>query len=294
MNRRTAGFTLIELLLAAVILVVVLGIVAGALGGTGQTVNQYLSKSEITEDTRAAGQLISDEVASAAYVYPPGVKVDLGSDDSVKGPSGTAGTTGAWTVGDNFLAFIQAPKTPNQICVVTTPDTCMTFVAYYPLLRSTVMTDSDLAYNRPAVSPKNDADWVLFEFRATLPFAQFVTVDPAGKPTLANRPPTSLSATGVTRGSFLADLINPAGGFKFDYGQATAANLWCRYVQNGASEIQAVNCSDVNMVKPTGTANSTDPNFTVVNAQLTIQALSNVAGKSTTPLLTYSISPHGL
>lgn len=76
---RKTGFTLIEMLIAAAIGVVILTLIAAGLRSSGDSLRFIQNNQLLTEDLRNAGNLISDYLSVAAFVYPPGVTLSIGS-----------------------------------------------------------------------------------------------------------------------------------------------------------------------------------------------------------------------
>ncbi|MFN8509526.1 MAG: prepilin-type N-terminal cleavage/methylation domain-containing protein [Deinococcaceae bacterium] len=184
MSRDQRGFTLIELMLAAGIMVLLLGLVLQGIQSGGQGTALVTNRSELMEDVRVAGQIMSDVARDAVYVYPPGTVLTLktaasGGDYRVKNPR-----TGdnKWTVGqDNILAFIKAPAggliqssgATTPICDPLAAETsserkaCLSFVAYYALKRKDVV-DAAPGINNPGADPFNTENGILYEYRLDL------------------------------------------------------------------------------------------------------------------------------
>lgn len=289
------GFTLVELLIASGIFMVVLLVVSQTLGSTGNMTNKYVGRTELLEDTRSAGQLIEDEAAKAVYVYPPGISVRLGTGSgyTINGPGSSSGT---WKTGDRFLAFIQSPRNPTIDCDpavdpasvgsgTASKDGCLLFVAYYPVLRSSVVAGAT-GGARINPSPPNDGQWTLFEYRKWLPGKRLLGTNETETPIInvTLNVPTDVSATGAT-GNMLADFLSPADGFQVSYGSAT--DNWCR-IYNGGTPV-VLPCSDGQVQ-----AQQTYTGTTVMRAAFSIHG--QVLGGAAVDLspITFSVAPRNL
>ena len=286
---KRGGFTLIELLIASAVSLIVLGIIAQAIGGSGRTVNQYVTRSDLLEDTRTAGQLMADEVAKAVYIFPPGYTLALGSDYTTRRPGG-----GAWVTGQDdkpILAFVKAPKTPGNECsadpAVQTPtknfDGCVRLMAYYPVLRSDVLGGATAA-SRPANDPGNGTVWTLFEFAQPLPYRNF----DAKSSTTAIVPTDFSKSTTWLPANMLADYIKPwdgtSAGFSVAYGD-------CR--KGEGNSISAVACHDGAL----SSALPYNPDYrnSVTRASFSLQgSAASGSGVVQTPSLKFPVAPRNL
>lgn len=273
--RQNSGFTLIEVLIASVILLILLALITNGLGTGGNVVGLINSKGELLEDTRFAGQIMAEEISKAVYIYRNGIQITLPTSYTTRNPSTS---TSVWTVGQAsapILAMVQSPQNVNATCnTTTTPDGCMTFVAYYPVLRSVVT--STTGATEGLVATANDTNtWVLYEYRQTLAGSKFSS---SGVNTLAAVPTTF--ATGS--GSILADYIPATTGFQI------APNLCSRNstVQGSTNLQELVSCSTSGM-----TVNS-NYSQSVRTGQFTLSAQITQRGKTiTVPQLTFAIAP---
>ncbi len=268
------GVTIIELLIASVILLVILGVITQGMQSGGQVVTSVISDTELLEDTRVASQMITDGVARAVYVYPPGATLMLNQSVSwrVKNPKTN---NNKWTIGkDPIMAYLEAPKRSNGTCSdasETAKEACLYFVAYYALPRATVAQNQ--AYLQDA---KNDKAWTLFEYRRRLDLHQ-LSAD-----TLLPLGPNS-GLTQVTA-EMLADYIVPETGF-------VLSEPICRKrfteaeVGNTGTEV----CKEF--------AEKFDPYYlkTLVSGTVTLAA-SAIRGTqvSQTPEIQFSLSPRNL
>jgi len=289
LDARTRGFTLIELLIASAIMVGILSIIAQSFRVGGQEVARSFAVTDMSEDTRLAGQLMADEVARAVYVYPPGAVITLGGGYTTEKPSvvyRSDGTTVAatlprsqWTVGtDPILAMLVPPMTVGT-CNSTNESNCLYFVAYYPVERSGVVAGATGANNEnnPGADPLNSSNWVLYELRNRLDSATLATGTAAGY----DLPALTYTGSGI-RGYILADHID-AGGFKINFGAAT--DTFCRN-KDGSP----VDCN-------TSPGLSLNALATVIRGNFSLQsaiARGNLPGKVKSQRYDYAIGPRNL
>ena len=288
-NAKQRGFTLIELLIASGVMVIILGIIAQSFRWGGQEVTRSFAITDISEDTRLSGQLIADEVARAVYVYPPGTNITLGSGYTTRKPSiiyKSDGTTVAsttplniWTVGtDPILAMLVAPTTVGACDVTTTIESnCLYFVAYYPVERSGVVSNSSGAFN-PGADPLNSSNWVLFELRSRVDSPSLATSTGSAY----NLPALSYTGSALS-GYILADHID-AGGFKINFG-ATATDTFCRN-----KEGSSVNCNTTPGLSLDALATVNRGNFSIQSAI----ARGNLPNKVKSQRYDYAIGPRNL
>lgn len=163
--RRQDAFTLVELLVAMAIFSTILVLVMSALRTGSNALTTIVGEADIIEDARAASAIIADEINQAAYIYPPGSTLTLGTAGYTTINPNTGNRT--WTVGDDpILAMITVPDTNEGNCA-DDPDFCYTFVAYYPVERSEV--SDNVPYLADAVNDNGaNAKWVLYEYRSNL------------------------------------------------------------------------------------------------------------------------------
>ncbi len=295
-----AGFTLIELLIAAAISLIVLGIIAQAIGSSGRTVNQYVTRSDLLEDTRTAGQLMADEVAKAMYIFPPGYTLTLGAAGyTFRNPVKRNGTWVTDQANAPILAFVQAPKVSGYACDInvespSTPppavfpvpppanqDGCVRFMAYYPVLRGDVMSGAE-NNARPANDSGNNAVWTIFEFTKLLPYRAFTSLTSA-----TAKVPVDFSGQKVS-GNMLADYIKPGDGFAVKY-DGLGNN--CRRADGNS--IVATSCTDPNLRADLPT--NPDYRNSVTRATFTLQGYAASGGGAVqTPVLSFAVAPRNL
>jgi hypothetical protein len=268
------GITLVELLIAASILLVILGVITQGIQSGGRVVTSVISETEILEDTRITAQMISDGVARAVYVYPPGALLTLNQTSTWR-VKNLQRNTNKWVIGqDPMVAYLEAPKRATGTCSdasESAKESCLYFVAYYALPRSVVA--ENLAYLQ---DDANDESWVLFEYRRRLSLAKLSadTVLPLG--------PNS----GLTQvvPEMLADYIVPETGFVL-----SEASCRKRYSSSEAGDTSKEVCTEF--------AKNFDPYYlkTLVTGQVTLAAsVSRGNQTSQTPEMQFSLSPRNL
>jgi type II secretory pathway pseudopilin PulG len=197
---RKQGITLIELLIAAVIGVAILSLIAAGLRSGNDSLRFVQNSQLLTEDLRNAGNLVSDYLATAAFIYPPGVTLTIGGAGgfTVRNPRTNNNT---WVIGqDPAIALLQPARVIDGVEVVK-------FVMIYPLNRGLVVSRATGAEN-PGPDPANDGKWLLYIYERNIE---------VGSSRLPNGLPVSIPTTvpGST-GNLLADYVQP-GGFVVSY-----------------------------------------------------------------------------
>ncbi len=197
---RRTGITLIEMLIAAVIGVAILGLIAAGLRSGSDSLRFVQNSQLLTEDLRNAGNLVSDYLSTAAFIYPPGVTLTIGGSSgySVRNPNTNTNT---WRIGqDPAIALLQPPTVVSGVEVVK-------FVMIYPLNRGWVVSRASGAEN-PGPDPANDGKWLLYIYERNIP---------VGTSRLPNGLPTTIPTTiSDSSGNLLADYVQP-GGFVVSY-----------------------------------------------------------------------------
>jgi prepilin-type N-terminal cleavage/methylation domain-containing protein len=217
-KKQISGFTLFEIIIAmAIFSILSLGIFQFI--GNTQVVSDTISLSTTTqEDLRDAAAIMSDEIQRAYYIFPPcGVYSSVGAGSVAKQACGSvfpttgyvlgqlnvnyskftlaaSGTTTlrpdsttsrTWEVGNSddapILAMIVAPKNPELFCSSDPEKGCYYFVAYYPVLRSSVSKASSTDTTHAEwldYSPANKDQWVLMEYREQINDSLLASVYP--------------------------------------------------------------------------------------------------------------------
>lgn len=199
---RTAGITLIEMLIAAVISVAILGLIAAGLRSSSDSLRFVQNSQLLTEDLRNAGNLVSDYLSTAAFIYPPGVTLTIGSAGgyTVRNPSTNNNT---WRIGqDPAIALLQPPFVDEDGVLK------VKFLMFYPLNRGWVVSRASGAEN-PGPDPANNDKWLLYIYERNIP---------VGTSRLPNDLPATIPTTVLgSTGNLLADYVQP-GGFVVTYG----------------------------------------------------------------------------
>lgn len=197
---RRTGLTLIEMLIAAFVGVAILALIAAGLRSSSDSLRFVQNTQLLTEDLRNAGNLVGDYLSTAAFVYPPGATLTIGSTGgySVRNPRSNNNT---WQIGlDPAIALLQPPRVKGGVEVVK-------FVMIYPLLRGWVVTRATGAEN-PGPDPANNDKWLLYIYERNLP---------VGNQRLPNGLPAAIPTTiSGSSGNLLADYVQP-GGFVVSY-----------------------------------------------------------------------------
>ncbi len=198
---RRTGITLIEMLIAAVISVAILGLIAAGLRSSSDSLRFVQNSQLLTEDLRNAGNLVSDYLSTAAFIYPPGVTLTLNSAGSysVRNPRTNNNT---WRIGqDPAIALLQPPFVDVDGVLK------VKFVMIYPLNRGWVVGQASGAEN-PGPDPANNNKWLLYIYERNIP---------VGSSRLPNDLPAIIPTTiSGGSGNLLADYVQP-GGFVVSY-----------------------------------------------------------------------------
>ncbi len=197
--RSRKALSLVELLIASAIFISILAFITRGLISSSTVVDKIINEAQLIEDTRSAGQIISDSLNRAVYIYPPNKKISLNSPGSwtVENPNGNKNI---WLTGnDPIIAFIEASE-QTGICSKSNKKACLYFVAYYPIKRTTIVKKA--SYGQALKDDNNNDAWVLFEYRKRLAINQLSE---------AQQPPLNIKASS---GKLLADFIAPDIGFK--------------------------------------------------------------------------------
>lgn len=167
------GFTLIEMLIGMAILGILMLAFTQVFGGSLRASAEINSRNELISEAQIAQQLIASRLQSAYYVYPPATTLQMTSSGGLAKntvrPNGVQNWT--WTVGtDPILAMIVPPRIlgfcPTTGSTSDDKDACFTFYAYYPVLRSALISLNP--NSAPDADPQNEDTWILMEYRANL------------------------------------------------------------------------------------------------------------------------------
>ncbi|MCX7783221.1 MAG: type II secretion system GspH family protein [Meiothermus sp.] len=192
---RKFGITLIEMLIAAVISVAILTLIATSLRGSTDSIRFVQNSQMLTEDIRTAGNLISDYLSTASFVYPPGTVITLNtlSSYTVRNP---ITNTNVWTIGTHPAVAMLQPINPSN--------GEFRFVMIYAMNRGWV-TNRTPTSEIPERSVPNDDKWVLYIYEV------LVNVD------VANRLPNGLPLTIPTRFPLVSTPGSNSGKLLADY-----------------------------------------------------------------------------
>jgi prepilin-type N-terminal cleavage/methylation domain-containing protein len=277
--KQQSGLTLVEVLIASSILLVLLGLITSGIQSGGGVVGTISSQRELIEETRYAGNIMSDEISKAVYVYRSGLKLTLPDSYKTQSP---ATNNNKWTVGSTaapILALIQPPEIPGGTCnVVSAKTNCMTFIAYYPVLRSVVMANAP-AQEKPKDPGDSDNVWVVYEYRETLPATRFDSSTINGA--ITSVPTTFPMTAGQGEAFIMADYISPSTGF-FTLTQCASPD------KDVTGTLRLVACDAL----PDASNPSTDYSNSVRNGQFILSAKEASHNKIVkTPELRFAVAP---
>lgn len=286
---RNQGFSLVELLVTATILVIVLTLIGSGLQSSSGAVDSVISQNEALEDLRASGQLMSDALNQAVYVYPPGSAVQFVASGWEKRNSLT--NSYIWQVGtDPIIAFLEAPDDPfldSSLCPTGNEteeekkfkniEACLYFVAFYAIKRNVLVENS--RYGEYLNDPRNADAWVLYEYRKRLVTGQL------DENTL---PPSQVTSDdnplGISGGksSMIADFITPNTGFGFNI-----ERLSCKRADGTLD----AGCNSVIV-----TGNNLNYLESISAGEFNLSATIKLSGNKmvTTPALAFPIAPKNL
>ncbi|MCA9835690.1 MAG: type II secretion system protein [Trueperaceae bacterium] len=276
--KKHQGITVVELLVAAAIFVIVLSLIFNGLLGSSRAVNTVITESEVIQDLRVAGQIMTDNLSRAVYIYPPGTQIQLNKSVSASVRNPATGKN-VWTIGqDPIIAFLQAPQDPFQDpenCPdpkepdkVKTADACLRFIAYYVLHRENFVK-ADSAFKAFLQDDANKDTWMLFEFRDVLPMV--------GRLDITNPPPV---VTSGGRAYLLADYLKMGSGF-----------LPFNEVNCQVEGVLDPECNDI-VITPETLLNYRE---TVARGEFSLEVEYKQRGKVIrSPVLTFPIAPRNL
>lgn len=192
-------------------------------GGSLRASAEINARNELIYEGQIAQQLIASRLQSAYYVYPPGTSMQLTGSGSTAKNTVNGANTYTWTVGTHPFVAMILPPTIKATCSSSTTNACFTFYAYYPVLRSELISKHpDIA---PSSDPNNANMWILMEYRANL-----IDGVPRGS-NLLSTPPSGPNGTFVTittnsastnptvkgqSGQMLIDYVQPIGAAPYN------------------------------------------------------------------------------
>ncbi|WP_291431129.1 type II secretion system protein J [Deinococcus sp.] len=201
----TAAFTLIELLIAVALALIIMFAASSLLISSSRSSGDLQARNDLLQEFQIAQNYLIANVREAAYVYPQGTTLNLGSGVTTERPGG-----GNWVVGSAsapILAIVKAPQEAVSGCTVSNDRACYKFKAYYPVLRGTWVTGvGPASQNNPGADPGNQDAWLLIEYTKNL---------------IRTTPPTVTELTALAPGG----LNGEDGKLLLDYVQPAVAGL---------------------------------------------------------------------
>lgn len=187
------GFTLVELLIGMALALIVLFAASNLLTSSSRSATDLQGRNELLEESQIAQNYVAGQVREAAFVFPAGTTLNLGTGYTTARPGG-----GAWVVGATaapIVAFVRSPRVSGNCA--TDAEACYKFMAYYPVRRS-FWASNATGSNNPGPDPANADRWVLVEYRSNY----------ATKPALAALGSSYTPPSG--EGRLLLDYVRPA------------------------------------------------------------------------------------
>lgn len=227
------GFTLVELLIGLFILAVLLGLFARFFGDTLGYTNRLNVRNELLGEGQIAQNYLASKLQEAWYVFPSGTTISLPVGGSVSTWQVTAPSGGgvSWTVDDDgttatlnpFIALVLPPTNGSATCLApSTTAGCYRFLAYYPITRSSYVTNTASSYSdRLVADTQNPNARVLMQYSAFLTDT-YVEANLIASGGLTNRLPFANAATAATglsagifgqRATLVADYLDDADIF---------------------------------------------------------------------------------
>jgi type II secretory pathway pseudopilin PulG len=277
MYKRIEGITLIELLIAAAISLVILALVFQGITGGSSSTRVIQGQYQVTEELRNAGGYIADTIAQAAYIYPPGVSITLGSSSlntyTVTRPPGGTGNPTTWVVGTDpiFAALLPPRVNSTASCSSTNPDRCLSFVAFYALQRSNVVANAPVNAN-PGADTNDVNTWMIAKYECIIDGSSGGACGGSAQSYVPDTVPNSFSGS---YGQMVADYISPTNW---------SVSYRCAKDSHG----------DVTMNSDCGTA-SLDKNSSAARVSLSMSSSVLRQGKSiSTGALTFQMAGRNL
>lgn len=200
--KKVSGFTLVEMLVGMAILGILMLAFTQLFGGSLRASSEINARNELINEGQIAQQLITSRLQNAYYIYPPGATLQLTTGGNTTRNTVRSGAGQNWTIGtDPFVAMLLPPAAPGN-CVSSGSPGCFKFFAYYPMLRSSLITD--VPASAPTADPNNASAWILMEYRANI-------VDNVNRSSdrLAS-PPTASTLYRNASGNMLVDFVQPS------------------------------------------------------------------------------------
>ena len=224
--KKFQGFTLIEMLIGMAIFGILMLAFTQIFGGSLKASGEINSRNELVSEGQIAQQLVASRLQSAYYVYPPGTSMQLTSNGFTAKNTVNGANTYTWSVGTNTNLFVAMilPPTRAGTCTLGFTDACFSFYAYYPVLRSELISNhKDIA---PDADPNNTSAWTLMEYRANLidnvNRVSNLLATPPNAPngtfvTITTNPATSPNPTVKGKsGQMLIDYVQPLGAAPYN------------------------------------------------------------------------------
>lgn len=192
---RQGGVTLVELLIGMALALTVLFAASNLLTSSSRSATDLQGRNELLEESQIAQNYVAGQLREAAFVFPAGTTLNLGSGYTTQRPGTTGGT---WVVGaaaTPIVAFVRSPRVSGN-CAADA-EACYKFMAYYPVRRG-FWASNATGSNNPGPDPANAGRWVLVEYRSNY----------ATKPSLAALGSNYTPPGG--EGRLLLDYVRPA------------------------------------------------------------------------------------
>ncbi|AWN22886.1 hypothetical protein DKM44_06290 [Deinococcus irradiatisoli] len=213
MNRpsRSAGFTLLETLIGLALFGLIMLAITNLFRGTLDTASAGNAENELLSDMQLTQQVIAGRATDAVYVYPTGSTLVLSGTATAPTTRNTLGgantNTQNWTVGtDPIVAMILPPLVAAGPCNTTVFTGCYRLFAYYPILRSYLL--SNVTGDVPNADARNPNQWVMMEYRKNLVNAGVPWTGISNSTGQVTSVPNSGYVQGAS-GKFLTDYFQP-------------------------------------------------------------------------------------
>ena len=197
------GFTLLEVLVTLAILGVLGLVFVRVFTSTLDASSHITARNELLHEAQIAQQIVAAKAKLAWHVYPPGTTIRINNGQTTRN---ALATSSQWTVGsDPFLALVLPPEKPGGTCAAGATDGCYRFYAYYAFPRSHYLASiAPTSSQALPPDPRNDATWVIMEYRTAL--VGFVP-NTGDSPSCTNTPVPSGGLPGS--GRLLVEYVQP-------------------------------------------------------------------------------------